>query len=352
MKLLDIFSGAGGLSLGFEQAGFSIGLGVDFNAQALETFKKNHHSAEIICGDLLNDDIKHQIINFCKENNIKGILGGPPCQGFSLKGKKLGLADERNYLFREYLKIVKEIEPDFIVMENVKALVNTANGYFISEIKNELQNLGLNTFIKVLNAKDYGVPQNRERVFIVGIKNKVFDFNSIIKEPEMNVYDAISDLCFLNSGEGDFKQNYKIDISSNYQKEMRKESAFLYNHHATNHSELALYKLSLIRPEGDKNDLPKELKGNQKFNTTWGRLKWKEVSPTIDTRFDTPSNGRNSHPFLNRAITPREAARLQSFPDNFIFYGKKTEICKQIGNAVPPKLAFSIANAIKNKLSE
>lgn len=352
MKLLDIFSGAGGLSLGFEQAGFSIALGVDFNAVALETFRKNHISSQTVCGDLQSDSIKKQIVDFAKKNNIKGILGGPPCQGFSLKGKKLGLADERNYLFREYLKIVKEIKPDFIVMENVKALVNTANGYFLNEIKTELQNLGLNTFIKVLNAKDYGVPQNRERVFIIGLRNKNFDFDNIIKQSEVNVYDAISDLHFLNSGEGNFEQKYKKNPISDYQKTMRKNSELLYNHQATNHSDLALYKLSLIPPEGNKNDLPDELKGNQKFNTTWGRLRWKEVSPTIDTRFDTPSNGRNSHPILNRAITPREAARLQSFPDDFVFYGSKTEICKQIGNAVPPKLAFAIANAIKNKLSE
>ena len=318
----------------------------------METFKKNHHLSTVICGDLQSDDLKNQIIDFARNKGIKGILGGPPCQGFSLKGKKLGLADERNFLFREYLKLVKEIKPDFIVMENVKALKNTSNGYFINEIEKELQEIGLKVSIKILNAKDYGVPQSRERVFIIGIKDKVFDFDNIIKEKEIKVEDAISDLCFLNSGEGSFEQNYREDAKSDYQKQMRKNSVMLFNHQATNHNEIALYKLSLIPAEGSKNDLPKELWGNQKFNTTWGRLKWNEFSPTIDTRFDTPSNGRNSHPFLNRAITPREAARLQSFPDDFIFYGKKTEICKQIGNAVPPKLAFSIANEIKKYLSE
>ena len=127
---------------------------------------------------------------------------------------------------------------------------------------------------------------------------------------------------------------------------MRKNSKNLYNHKATNHSEIALNKLSMIKAECGKECLPKELLGKQLFSTTWGRLKWNDLSPTIDTRFDTPSNGTNSHPELNRAITPREAARLQSFDDNFIFYGKKKDICKQIGNAVPPLMAKAIADTI------
>lgn len=127
---------------------------------------------------------------------------------------------------------------------------------------------------------------------------------------------------------------------------MRKNSLKLYNHKATNHSKHALYKLSLIPPEKGKKFLPKELLGKQKFKTTWTRLEWNEPSPTIDTRFDTPSNGKNTHPILNRAITPREAARLQSFPDDFIFTGTKTSVCTQIGNAVPPLLAKAIGLGI------
>lgn len=137
---------------------------------------------------------------------------------------------------------------------------------------------------------------------------------------------------------------------SEYQQLMRQNSHHLYNHQATNHSPIALAKLAMIPSEGDKSSLPEHLKGRQKFDTTWGRLKWQSVSPTIDTRFDTPSNGCNSHPELHRAITPREAARLQSFPDDFIFYGNKTEVCKQIGNAVPPLLAFQIAKSIQQTL--
>lgn len=347
MKLLDIFCGAGGLSHGFERAGFDIALGVDINAAALETFQYNHRNAQILCGDLTDDALKQQIIETAKQNQVRGILGGPPCQGFSLKGKKLGLQDERNFLFREYLKLVTEIKPDFIVMENVKALVNTANGYFLNEITQALENLGLTTRVKVLNARDYGVPQNRERVFIVGIKKSAFDFSRLPIGKHVTVADAISDLHFLSSGEGAFKQDYRLPENSEYQHEMRQNSLKLFNHQATNHNQIALAKLKMIPPEGDKSSLPPELHGKQQFGTTWARLKWQETSPTIDTRFDTPSNGCNSHPELHRAITPREAARLQSFPDDFVFYGKKTEICKQIGNAVPPKLALALASALK-----
>lgn len=148
------------------------------------------------------------------------------------------------------------------------------------------------------------------------------------------------------------KSEYQKKPESDYQKEMRKNSEKLYNHVATNHSEMALKKLAMIPAEKGKSFLPKEMRGKQQYNTTWCRLIWDEVSPTIDTRFDTPSNGTNSHPYLDRSITPREAARLQSFDDKFIFYGNKSAICKQIGNAVPPLLAKEIANKIWNSINE
>lgn len=350
MQILDLFCGAGGLSLGFEQAGFNITLGVDSNDAAIETFKRNHSNSLGMVGDLTKSETKQTILNLVKEHNVKGIIGGPPCQGFSMKGKKLGLNDERNFLFKEYLYLVERIQPDFIVMENVKALISSAGGFFLDEICTQLEKLGLKISVSVLNAKEYGVPQSRERVFIIGMRNKKFDFEQLEKKPLQNVENAIGDLFYLESGEGDFFQDYALEAQSHYQNEMREKSMGLYNHQATKHNQVALDKLKMIPPEGDKSSLPVELHGKQKFGTTWSRLKWKEPSPTIDTRFDTPSNGCNSHPVLHRAITPREAARLQSFPDHFIFYGKKTEICKQIGNAVPPKLAFALATALKKQL--
>lgn len=347
MNILDLFCGAGGFSLGFEKEGFHTVVAVDMDDSVLETFKLNFPQSETLCGDLTDNQFKKRVIKKARELNVNMIIGGPPCQGFSLQGKKLGLNDKRNFLFLEYVDIVKSIKPEIFVLENVKNMINAENGYFIKQIVKEFEKLGYYVDYKVLNAKDYGVPQNRERAFVVGSKK-----HKIILDPQkketVTVKDAISDLFYLNSGEGEYKQEYTISEKSDYQKQLRIKSKFLYNHQATNHKKIAIDKLKLIPKEEGKEHLPKNMLGRQKFSSTWGRLKWNDVSPTIDTRFDTPSNGTNSHPELHRAITPREAARLQSFPDSFVFVGTKTSICKQIGNAVPPLLAQAIARDIKS----
>ncbi len=281
---------------------------------------------------------------------INMIIGGPPCQGFSNKGKNLGLKDPRNFLFLEYIEIVKAIKPEIFIIENVKNLISCAKGYFLEEIKERLNALGYQLSYQILNAKDYGVPQNRERAFIVGASRFSFDFNLLEPSQSVNVQDAISDLAYLCSNEGAFESDYLNPIQSSYQALMRKDSPKLYNHQATNHSQAALEKLKLINKEQGKECLPKNLHGKQQFKSTWGRLNWNRISPTIDTRFDTPSNGTNSHPELHRSITPREAARIQSFSDDYIFYGNKTSVCKQIGNAVPPLLALALGKAILKNL--
>lgn len=281
---------------------------------------------------------------------INMIIGGPPCQGFSNKGKNLGLKDPRNFLFLEYIEIVKAIKPEIFIIENVKNIISCAKGYFLEEIKERLNALGYQLSYQILNAKDYGVPQNRERAFIVGASRFSFDFNLLEPSQSVNVQDAISDLAYLCSNEGAFESDYLNPIQSSYQALMRKNSPKLYNHQATNHSQAALEKLKLINKEQGKECLPKNLHGKQQFKSTWGRLSWNKISPTIDTRFDTPSNGTNSHPELHRSITPREAARIQSFSDNYIFYGNKTSVCKQIGNAVPPLLALALGKAILKSL--
>ena len=347
-KILDLFCGAGGFSFGFEQAkDFKTVIGVDFDPKVLVTFKKNIKNSKVICGDLKEEKIKKEIINEAKKLAVNMIIGGPPCQGFSNKGKNLGLDDERNFLFLEYIKIVEALKPEVFVIENVKNIITSCNGYFIKQILNRFQKLGYIVNYGTLNAINFGIPQNRERAIIIGSKSKSIELPKFNLK-KVTVKDAISDLSYLNSGEGEFVSEYLYEAKSEYQKQLRLNSEKLYNHIATKHSKIALEKLSFIPPEGDKNSLPKELHGKQRFSTTWSRLIWDKQSPTIDTRFDTPSNGRNSHPELNRAITPREAARIQSFPDTFIFYGNKCSICKQIGNAVPPLLAKAVAKSIQN----
>lgn len=348
-RVLDIFSGAGGISVGLESTNnFKTYIALDFNQNAIDTFNKNHKDTHCIVGDITNENVKNEIVELSKKYRINMIVGGPPCQGFSNKGKKLGLNDSRNFLFLEYLDLVKRIEPEIFILENVKNLVSAENGYFISEIKKVFEELGYYISYKIVNTQDFGIPQIRERTIVIGSKKFIYNFKFLYKHIEnpVTVKDAISDLAYLNSGEGQFTSYYLFEPKSKYQEELRKNSDKLYNHMATNHSKIALDKLKLIPAEKGKEYLPDNLKGNQKFKTTWSRLEWDKPSPTIDTRFDTPSNGKNSHPVLHRAITPREAARLQSFPDDYIFVGKKTEICKQIGNAVPPLLAKKIGLSI------
>lgn len=350
-RVCDLFCGAGGFSHGLAlNADFKVLLGVDFDKAALQSFALNHANSSTICGDLKDKKIKTKILKECKNLGINMIVGGPPCQGFSNKGKNLGLKDSRNYLFKEFLSIVKALKPEIFVIENVKNLITCANSYFLNEILKFTRNLGYKINYAVLNAADFAVPQNRQRAFLVASKSVEFDFSKLKKQPKVSVRGAISDLAYLDSGEGTEIATYKNAPQSAYQRAMR--GKMLYNHKATNHSKIAINKLKMIPPQQGKEFLPTNLHGKQLFKSTWARLVWDEQSPTIDTRFDTPSNGKNSHPTLHRAITPREAARLQSFNDDFRFLGTKTQICKQIGNAVPPRLAKALADEISRQIKE
>lgn len=349
--ILDLFCGAGGFSYGMHKnPHFKTAVALDFNAAAANTYKHNMPSTHVITGDITAPEVKEEVIQKSKEANVNMIIGGPPCQGFAMKGKKLGLHDKRNFLFLEYLKIVEELKPEVFVIENVRRILTTADGWFRDEILNHIHAMGYSVSHGVLNAKDFGVPQSRERAIFICSKNKTVPLPSPTGTT-VTVRDAISDLAYHESGEGCFEDVYSSLPLSNYQIERRNPTGVLYNHQASNHSETALYKLSLIPPEKGQEYLPAELKGKQIYHTTWCRLTWDAVSPTIDTRFDTPSNGTNSHPYLNRSITPREAARLQSFDDSFVFYGAKGAVCTQIGNAVPPLLAKAIADAIWDRYS-
>lgn len=341
LKVLDLFSGVGGMSLGFEMAGYDISAALEFDKEIAESMRKNHDNTYVI-----NEDIrKVKPIDFKSIGKIDVIIGGPPCQGFSLKGKRGGMKDKRNFLFKEYISFVDYFKPKFVVIENVPNILSTSNGYFRDEIVNNLINLGYKINYGILNASDFKVPQNRKRaIFIASKTNKETPLPLGEKGNKVTTWDAISDLAYLDSGEGVFCDDYKFDPKSEFQKLMRKNSNKLYNHVATNHSEISLDRLKRIPPEKGKEFLKENISST--FGETWGRLEKNKPSPTIVTRFDTPSNGKNSHPFLNRAITPREAARIQSFPDTFIFYGKKSSVIKQIGNAVPPLMSKSIAEHI------
>lgn len=348
-RILDLFCGAGGLSWGMHKNPyFKTMVALDFDEKAVTTFKKNMPDSEVLVGDITDATVKEKVVSLSKKTKINMIVGGPPCQGYSMKGKKLGLDDPRNFLFREYLDLVEKLQPDVFVIENVKGLLLSANGWFKEEIVKAIEKSGYAVKFDILNAADFGVPQSRERAIFICSKHGAISLPEPTVTIHTTVRDAIEDLAYLKSGEGDFEQDYVTNPKSEYQIKIRGNCPKLYNHKASNHKQVAIDKLKLIPPEQGKECLPEELHGNQKFKTTWGRLKWDSLSPTIDTRFDASSNGTNNHPFLHRAITPREAARIQSFDDEFVFMGSKVYIRKQIGNAVPPLMAKAIADQIAN----
>ena len=351
-KVIDLFAGVGGMSLGFEMAGFDVVLANEYDKDIATAYKKNHSSTKMINEDITKLDLQSVFEQY--KGNIDVIIGGPPCQGFSQKGKRKTIHDERNFLFKYYVKVVDLVKPQYFVMENVPNLLTAEKGYFKREIEELFSKMGYILDAGVLNAADYGVPQNRRRAVIIGKKTNEERVNLLPKpiNKKVSVWDAISDLAYLNSGEGDEIQDYKFEARSEYQKKMRMNSNKLLNHKATNHSKLALERLALVPPEQGKECLPEEHLTKSIYSGTWCRMQKDDVSVTITTRFDTPSSGRFTHPYLNRAITVREAARIQSFPDTFEFVGPKVSQMKQVGNAVPPLLANKIADSILNDMHQ
>lgn len=366
MNVIDLFAGVGGLSTGFRKAGYNIVLANEIDESIAKSYMKNHPETLMI-----NDDIKNILPKLDKlDKKIDVIIGGPPCQGFSMAGARIRenkssqfLDDPRNYLFRNYFQIVQKVEPMYFVMENVPGMLSMKDGRIIEEIEKlftdskNFKNGKYYIYKRIVNAHDYGVPQERHRLIIMGSKKKV-DFdkifeivrNKMVKDGLIEMHtigDAISDLNFLESGEGKFESTYKFKAQSKYQEERRAGSSKLYNHVATKHNKVAVDRISRLTQGGRRLDLAEGKQIKSVHSGAYGRMRWDEPAKTIITRFDTPSSGVYIHPEMNRTITPREAARLQSFDDSYVFYGSKSSIIKQIGNAVPPLLAFYLANVIQ-----
>jgi DNA (cytosine-5)-methyltransferase 1 len=344
LNVVDLFAGVGGLSLGFRQAGFNIVIANEIDKDIARAYIKNHPETKMINEDITQLEIDTVFGPY--KGKIDVVIGGPPCQGFSQKGARRILDDERNFLFKYYLKVVEYLRPKYFLMENVPNLLTANKGSFKQDIYNEFENLGYHLDSGILNAFEYGVPQLRKRAFVLGTLDGMISLPLAFYD-KVSAWDAISDLAFLESGEGYEEQDYVLPAVNDYQKQMRKNSNMLYNHIATNHSNIAIERMMLVPPEQGKETLPEEHLTKSIYSGTWSRIVKSEPSVTITTRFDTPSSGRFTHPYLHRAITVREAARLQSFPDDFIFYGPKTSQMKQVGNAVPPLLANRIAETIK-----
>lgn len=346
--VIDLFAGVGGLSLGFEKAGFDVVLANEYDPSIASAYQRNHPSTQMIVGDITHLPLEEIFAPY--QGKIDVVIGGPPCQGFSLKGQRKTIHDKRNFLFKYYVRVVDLVRPQYFVMENVPNLLTTERGFFKREIEELFKKMGYSLNAGVLNAADYGVPQNRKRAVIIGKRSGDAPALPTPMDRRTSIWDAIEDLAFLASGEGTDEQPYRMPPKSAYARRLRGSCKVLHNHVATKHSKLALERLRMIPPNSGKEMLPKEHLTKSIYSGTWTRMIRDEVSVTITTRFDTPSSGKFTHPYLDRAITVREAARIQSFPDNFIFTGNKGSQMRQVGNAVPPLLAQAIATVIKDNM--
>lgn len=348
---VDLFSGAGGLSRGFYDAGYDVVLGVDFDEAALKTFKENHGSAETMKLDLFNHDNIDVIVDFLDKQKIAldVLVGGPPCQGFSIAGPR-DMNDKRNSLYLAMVKLAERLKPQAVVLENVPGMLQTNGGIGAKRIIQDFKEIGYNIVPKLLYAPDYGIPQIRKRVFFVGLRDGECEFQFpeaiVDKENYVTCEEAIGDLSSLQTEEGeiiygDDIQEYVTEPITEYQKMMRKNSTKVYNHVGSIPIEKTKKMISLV-PEGKNyRALPEEYRGLYKYHEALTRYHSKKPSLTINT-------GHRSHFHYkwNRIPTVRESARLQSFPDDFIFYGNKSQQYRQVGNAVPPMLGQVVAEAL------
>ena len=337
---LDLFCGAGGLSCGFESAGYNVLAGIDFWKDALVTYSANHKHSQAIQADMKSLD-PEDVMSKIGCSTVDVICGGPPCQGFSIAGKRI-VDDERNTLYKSFVKFVAAFSPKAFVMENVPNILSIGDGAVREAILADFKKLGYTVSYQILNAADYGVPQARRRAFFVGLKNRVFQFPSKSVDTPISIKEAISDLPEESLAEG---APYPTQPKTDYQRLMRKNSEKVFNHDVTIHTERTKQIIAMVPDGGDYRDLPKELQGTRKVHIAWTRYcSWKP-SFTIDT-----GHFHHFHYEYNRVPTARESARIQSFADDYVFLCGKTSKLKQIGNAVPPLLAAAVAKQLKEEL--
>ena len=342
--VVELFCGCGGTSVGFEMAGFQIAIGVDILRPAIDTFRNNHKGVSTILGDI-QKVTPEQILKLLNGAQVDVLIGGVPCQGFSLNNRKRHEGDKRNQLYLEFIRFVRALQPKAVVLENVSGMKSTGN--IVEVIEKDLSEAsGTNVKSEFLYAPDYGVPQSRLRLLFVGVKGQNFDFNKIVKtngpeteKPYITVGDAISDLPQLRSNEK--ATEYQKEPQNEYQKFMREGVANdqLTNHQAPNHPSDVI-KMIANTAQGE----PLYEKYHQRIRLSMNALSPTQVSGGIRPSFQF------GHPTDARGLTIRERCRIQSFPDWFKVSGGIVQGRVQTGNAVPPLLARAIALAIKQYL--
>ena len=371
--LIDLFCGAGGLSLGFVQAGFKVAFANDIEECCVDTYSHNHPEIprkNIVCDDINN--IMDKINELKRFDKIDIVVGGPPCQGFSMANRQRVIDDPRNKLYKSYVKVVDLVKPKFFVMENVKGMYSVAN-----QIIEDFEKIGYTVSCKILNAKDYGVPQNRERLIFIG-NNVGYDNEEIFKQiektaltiPKFVLKDALYGLRELKAlQEKNATERDTIDSGKKIEKNNRqnqneyisiinqnKTCGLIFNHKARYNNERDIEIFRRLK-QGDKSDDPKIAdimpykNRNDIFKDKYFKLEENKVCKTITAHMKFDCN-MYIHPTQARGLTPREAARVQSYPDDYFFRGSYTKTYMQIGNSVPPLLSKTIAQVIKRCLEE
>lgn len=379
LTVIDLFCGTGGFSKGFENTGrFGVLFGIDLLPQSIETFKLNHHAARAVAGDIRQFPATRLASDFgIRRGEVDVVIGGPPCQGFSSIRPHRGTGgdDPRNTLFESFAHYVDDLRPRAFVLENVVGLATYKNGETIEAMQEAFEAVGYETDWRILNAAHYGVPQKRERLIVIGVEQgaplsfptpthggggavgrtigfrdrrrmhglaqpSLFD-GEVTPGPELlpvvTVLDAIDDLPVIGSGEA--STEYDRPPRTEYQAARRARTTELDLHSSTRHTEKMM---RIIRHSGPNiSCIPKHLITSG-FSSCYSRLAGDEPSVTITVNFVHPASNRCIHPTLDRALTPREGARLQSYDDDFQFAGGRAQIVKQIGNAVPPLLGRAI----------
>lgn len=338
---IDAFSGAGGLSLGLHAAGFEAAVAFDNDQHALTTYAKNLPGATLLRS--AEDVSGEELLSYLPpaQRSVALLAGGPPCQGFS-RQRRGPDDDDRNLLVGEFLRLVREVQPSAFIMENVAALGGRRGRAALDQLMTGARTAGYEVQAQVVDAVDFGVPQRRKRLFVVGTPpGSSFSYPRAEggSDTWRTVRDAIGDL------PDPFDQP--------------NEARLIANHEPDNISELNRARIRHVPEGGGREDIPVELRlpchrvsvAQAGHRGVYGRLSWDAPSGTITTRCNSFTRGRFAHPSADRNITMREAARLQGFPDDFVFHGGRVEVAHQIGNAVPPPLATALATAVRRALT-
>ncbi|TXI35275.1 MAG: DNA cytosine methyltransferase [Candidatus Moraniibacteriota bacterium] len=363
---IELFAGAGGMSLGFEAEGFNVRVASDFDKDCAETHRFNQPESKFLCDSIQKLTYK----DFLKEGKFKVgeidvMAGGPPCQGFSINAPQRNIGDPRNSLFRHYVRLVSELKPKFVVLENVPGMLSLEGGEVAKNIVKAFEEIGYKMDFKILFAPDFGVPQERRRVIFLGNRIGVpvvfpepthYPLGSMLKPWYVTVEEAIGDLPNETGNKGETLSYPTKKGISKYAREMREGSKVVKNHGKGILGEKNLQRIKHIPPGGSWRDIPYDLlpAGMQKAKRSdhtkrYGRLHPNGLASTILTKCD-PHWGAYIHYSQERTISVREAARFQGFPDRYEFLGSTASQYIQVGNAVPVPLARAIARAIKKNL--